>query len=141
MLQSQSLALLHCTCYALIGHMIPIFIYIHGTHTSQRLTRSLPGTHRDAILADYIANDLLGCHGNQDAAHAMLLMLQSQDPTLRQQTARLFNTFSSLSKGRGYLSEALPITKALLDMLYGEGPRDTPTRRNALGAVQKLSLR
>jgi hypothetical protein len=67
--------------------------------------------------------------------------MQSPDPAIREQLARLFNTFSSLTEGRSYLTEALPITKGLLDVLYGEGAQDTPTRRNSLGAIQKLSLR
>ena len=90
------------------------------------------------MLASYISNDILGCHDTQSAT---LTLMQSPDPPIREQLARLLNTFSSLAEGRSYLAEALPITKALLDVLYGEGKRDTPTRRNALGAIQKLSLR
>jgi len=71
----------------------------------------------------------------------MLVLMGSPDAGIREQLARLFNTFSSLSSGRSYLSEAPPITVGLLDILYGEEGDDTATRRNALGALQKLSLR
>lgn len=109
----------------------------------QRLTRSLPGMQREAILSSYISSDLLGCVGEEGSQHveALLTLMKSPDPTVREQLTRLFNTFSSLSHGRSYLSESPPMTKALLDMLYSERRKDTATRRNALGAIQKLSLR
>lgn len=108
----------------------------------QRLTRSLPGMQREAILSSYISSDLLGCVGEEGSQHveALLTLMKSPDPTVREQLTRLFNTFSSLSHGRSYLSESPPMTKALLDMLYSERRKDTATRRNALGAIQKLSL-
>ncbi len=102
----------------------------------QRLTRSLPGTQQDDVLTAYISHYLLGCRGNGDP-HPMLVLMQSREQDTREQIARLFNTFSSLADGRSYLSEAPPITNALLEVRGG----DTATRRNALGAIQKLSLR
>ena len=110
----------------------------------QRLTRSLPGGQRDSILSSYISNDLLGCgqgEGLGDHTSSILALTKSTNSAVREQIARLFNTFSSLARGRSYLSEAPPITRGLLEMLYEEGGEDTVTRRNALGAIQKLSLR
>ena len=67
-------------------------------------------------------------------------MMQAPHPLLREQLARLFNSISSLTSGRSYLSQAPPIVKALLQLMYGER-EDSDARKNALGAVQKLSLR
>ena len=61
-------------------------------------------------------------------------------PLLREQLARLFNSISSLASGRRYFAQAPPIVKALLQLMYVER-EDNDTRKNALGAVQKLSLR
>ncbi len=43
--------------------------------------------------------------------------------------------------GRGYISQSPGIIQALLYLMYGEEGGDTHTRRNCLGAIQKLSLR
>ena len=64
----------------------------------------------------------------------------TSDDIVREQLARLFNSLASASCGRGYLSQATPIIQALLHTMYGEN-EDTHTLRNALGALQKLSLR
>lgn len=82
-----------------------------------RLTRSLPGTQQDDVLTAYISHYLLGCRGNGDP-HPMLVLMQSREQDTREQIARLFNTFSSLADGRSYLSEAPPITNALLETIY-----------------------
>ena len=118
-------------------------MHVHGLEHLQRLTRSLPGPPRDAILASYITNDLLGCSRgcDQDYTSVILTLMKSPDSALCEQLARLFNTFSSLASGRSYLSEATPIILALLELLYKEKNEDTAIRRNALGAIQKLSLR
>ena len=55
--------------------------------------------------------------------------------------ARLFNSLSSLAEGRQYLSQSPDVVETLLFLMYDEKHEDTPTRKNALGAVQKLSLR
>lgn len=84
----------------------------------------------------------MGCGQARDADHTPLILplMRSPDLVIREQIARLFNTFSSLAHGRKYLSKAPPITRALLDMLYDESG-ESATRRNSLGALQKLSLR
>ena len=66
--------------------------------------------------------------------------MRTPHPLLREQLARLFNSISSLASGRNYLSQAPPIVKALLQLMYAER-EDSDTLKNALGAVQKLSLR
>ena len=111
-------------------------------HLPQRLTRSLPGAQRSAVLSSFIDNDLLGClrDANTDYQSSIVDLMQKPDPLLREQLARFFNSISSLASGRSYLSQAPPIVKALLQLMYTE-KEDNDTRKNALGAVQKLSLR
>ena len=108
----------------------------------QRLTRSLPGNQRSCVLSSFIDNDLLGCSQHQDTSYqsSIIDMMQTPHPLLREQLARLFNSISSLTGGRSYLSQAPPIVKALLQLMYGER-EDSDARKNTLGAVQKLSLR
>lgn len=112
------------------------------THFPQRLTRSLPGAQRSAVLSSFIDNDLLGCSQDVDTGYCSSIvdLMQKPHPLLREQLARLFNSISSLASGRSYLTQAPPIVKALLQLMYVER-EDNDTRKNALGAVQKLSLR
>ena len=123
-------------------------LYLHPTYmfslslSLQRLTRSLPGNQRSSVLSSFIDNDLLGCSQHQDTSYqsSIVNMMQTPHPLLQEQLARLFNSVSSLASGRSYLSQAPPIVKALLRLMYGER-EDSDARKNALGAVQKLSLR
>ncbi|XP_064385078.1 lisH domain-containing protein ARMC9-like isoform X1 [Halichondria panicea] len=107
-----------------------------------RLTRSLPGNQRDSVISQYVGEDLLGCSSpNSSHLAAIIQLLQTTDHNLREQLARLFNTLASLTGGRGYISQSPAIIQALLYLMYGEEGADTHTRRNCLGAIQKLSLR
>jgi len=103
-------------------------------------------------------------------------LFRCEDEVVKQYTARLFNAFASLSKGkfvhrsilvkggisfistishthellqvllsvatagRTYLSHNEELLRALVENLKAED-RDTITRENVLGALQKLSLR
>ncbi|KAG9351184.1 hypothetical protein JZ751_025074 [Albula glossodonta] len=91
-----------------------------------RLTRSLHGEQRDTVLQAFICNDLLDCY--------------STNQIVRQYMARLINTFASLSEGRVYLSQIPSLLRILEEVLQTED-RDSVTRENVLGALQKLSLR
>ena len=91
------------------------------------------------VLSSFVDNDLLGCSNKAYLSYITDLM-QTPHPLLREQLARLFNSISSLASGRNYLSQAPPIVKTLLELMYAE-KEDNNTRKNALGAVQKLSLR
>lgn len=64
----------------------------------QRLTHSVPGHQRDSVISQYISEDLLGC-SSPDSTHlaAISQLLQTEDPHLREQLARLFNTLASLT--------------------------------------------
>ena len=74
----------------------------------------------------------------------MIHLLESSSLVVSEQVCRLLNAFSSLSRGRDYLTLSLPMISALCGVLVtrggGEGGESCVTR-NALGAVQKLSLK
>ena len=71
---------------------------------------------------------------------SILSLLSGDSALLREQLCRFFNTFSSLSLGRSYLAHCPPAIRTLCSVMMKE-ERDTLARRNALGAIQKLSLR
>ena len=64
---------------------------------------------------------------------------------------RLLNSFSSLAQGRSYLAQHPALVQALCGQLVASGDgeggkgggnwRESNSMKNALGAVQKLSLR
>lgn len=104
-----------------------------------KLTKAAPN-ERDQVLTAFIRHDLLGC--TQPGVHrrGMMSLFRCEDEVVKQYTARLFNAFASLSKGRTYLSHNEELLRALVENLKAED-RDTITRENVLGALQKLSLR
>ena len=74
-------------------------------------------------------------------------LLTSQSILVREQICRLLNAFSSLASGRTYLTGSTSLVSALCNQLVtaeegeGDGGVEGNVTRNALGAVQKLSLR
>ncbi|XP_064642056.1 lisH domain-containing protein ARMC9-like isoform X2 [Lineus longissimus] len=105
-----------------------------------RLTRSLPGEQRDSVISSYINNDLLGCAQPGAYRTTILELLTSPSEVVRQYIARLFNAFASLCPGRTYLSLNSDLLRGLMSNLRSED-KDSITRENVLGALQKLSLR
>ncbi|KAG7488189.1 hypothetical protein MATL_G00031550 [Megalops atlanticus] len=103
-----------------------------------RLTRSLHGEQRDTVLQAFISNDLLDCYSTSQKN--VLLLMKSKNEIVRQYMARLINAFASLSEGRMYLSQIPTLLRTLQDTLRTE-EKDSVTRENVLGALQKLSLR
>ncbi|XP_041126711.1 lisH domain-containing protein ARMC9 isoform X2 [Polyodon spathula] len=103
-----------------------------------RLTRSLHGEQRETVLQAYIGNDLLDCHSNHQ--RNVLQLLNSKSEVVRQYMARLINAFASLADGRMYLSQS-PVLLTMLENTVKAEEKDSPTRENVLGALQKLSLR
>ena len=92
----------------------------------------------------------------------MLSLFESPSLVLTEQFCRLLNSVSSLSHGRSYLSHSQPLVGALCQLLVGVGGEggggggegegegaagggaggvEGSIGRNALGAVQKLSLK
>ncbi|XP_068137383.1 lisH domain-containing protein ARMC9 isoform X2 [Hyperolius riggenbachi] len=103
-----------------------------------RFTHSQPGEQRDTVLQAYITNDLLDCF--QSGQRNVLQLLHSKNEVVRQYTARLINAFASLADGRVYLSQNPYLLRSMEETLKGEG-KDSVTRENVLGTLQKLSLR
>ncbi|MGH0134046.1 UNVERIFIED_CONTAM: hypothetical protein FKN15_011805 [Acipenser sinensis] len=103
-----------------------------------RLTRSLHGEQRETVLQAYIGNDLLDCHSNHQ--RNVLQLLNSKSELVRQYMARLINAFASLADGRMYLSQS-PVLLTMLENTVKAEEKDSLSRENVLGALQKLSLR
>ncbi|XP_058846389.1 lisH domain-containing protein ARMC9-like isoform X2 [Acipenser ruthenus] len=103
-----------------------------------RLTRSLHGEQRETVLQAYIGNDLLDCHSNHQ--RNVLQLLNSRSEVVRQYMARLINAFASLADGRMYLSQS-PMLLTMLENTVKAEEKDSLSRENVLGALQKLSLR
>ncbi|KAK2175425.1 hypothetical protein NP493_733g00009 [Ridgeia piscesae] len=104
-----------------------------------KLTKTSP-PERDAMLAAYINNDVLGCVRPGAYRKAVLRHLNSDSEVVRQYAARLFNAFASLCDGRTYLAQNPHLMRSLMDNLRADD-RDSLTRENVLGCLQKLSLR
>ncbi|XP_039344587.1 lisH domain-containing protein ARMC9 isoform X3 [Mauremys reevesii] len=103
-----------------------------------RLTTSHPGEQRDTVLQGYISNDLLDIHNSSQ--RNVLKLLHSKSEVVRQYVARLINAFASLAEGRLYLSQNPKLLRVLEERLKAED-KDSLTRENVLGALQKFSLR
>ncbi|KAM4041566.1 lisH domain-containing protein ARMC9 isoform 2-T3 [Anomaloglossus baeobatrachus] len=103
-----------------------------------RFTHSQPGEQRDTVLQAYLSNDLLDCY--QNGTRNVLQLLHSKNEVVRQYTARLINAFASLAEGRVYLSQNPHLLHSLEETLKVED-KDSVTRENVLGCLQKLSLR
>ncbi|XP_062306448.1 lisH domain-containing protein ARMC9 isoform X2 [Osmerus eperlanus] len=103
-----------------------------------RLTRSLHGEQRDTVLQACISNDLLDRYST--GQRTVLHLMRSKNEVVRQYMARLINAFASLAEGRVYLSQVPSLLGLLSEALRLED-KDSVTRENVLGALQKLSLR
>ncbi|KAL4630739.1 lisH domain-containing protein ARMC9 isoform X2 [Arapaima gigas] len=103
-----------------------------------RLTRSLQGEQKDTVLEAFISNDLLECH--RSGQKSILHLMKSTNEIVRQYVARLINAFASLPEGRTYLSQ-IPFLLKMLEGALKTEAKDSVTRENVLGALQKLSLR
>jgi len=67
-------------------------------------------------------------------------LLRCPAPAVSEGACRCVNAVSSEAVGRAYVTRAPGLVPALLSVLRGEAG-DTPARQNALGALQKCSLR
>uniref|UniRef100_A0A8C1MQJ2 LisH domain-containing protein ARMC9 n=1 Tax=Cyprinus carpio TaxID=7962 RepID=A0A8C1MQJ2_CYPCA len=103
-----------------------------------RLTRSLHGEQRDTVLQAFISNDVLERYSSKQKT--VLHLMKSKNEIVRQYMSRLINAFASLCGGRMYLSQMPSLLRFLLDCLKTE-EKESVTRENVLGALQKLSLR
>eukprot|EP01112_Ceratiomyxa_fruticulosa_P010373 TRINITY_DN2742_c0_g2_i1.p1 TRINITY_DN2742_c0_g2~~TRINITY_DN2742_c0_g2_i1.p1 ORF type:complete len:778 (-),score=181.70 TRINITY_DN2742_c0_g2_i1:122-2455(-) len=104
-----------------------------------RISQSEIGVARKMVLQAYIQHDLLGCSSPRPTLLNELLS-EGSDPLVREYTARLINTISFECAGRAYLTQNLYTVQLLFKLLKNE-PGDTITRQQAIGSLQKLSLR
>uniref|UniRef100_A0A8C2JEY4 LisH domain-containing protein ARMC9 n=1 Tax=Cyprinus carpio TaxID=7962 RepID=A0A8C2JEY4_CYPCA len=119
-------------------HTFVFTLHANFVVTFQRLTRSLHGEQRDTVLQAFISNDLLERYSSKQKT--VLHLMKSKNEIVRQYMSRLINAFASLCGGRMYLSQMPSLLRFLLDCLKTE-EKESVTRENVLGALQKLSLR
>ena len=104
-----------------------------------RLTKAPRRQRRNALL-QFIQNDLL----DMDVMGAVLI--SDGDPNMRpdvearEQGLRLINLFASEPSGRTYLLSQPALIPKLCELMMSDDV-DTVARQNALGSLQKLSLR
>jgi len=103
-------------------------------------------------LQTYINNDLLECawsaedegnsktHRFKQSKCILRRMLRSSQPRIRESSARLVNAMASESAGRSYMLSNPYVIQWLISLMKHE-TGDSMTRQNALGALQKFSLR
>ena len=103
-----------------------------------RLNRARPKALRHRILQSYINNDLLGCAGS--GSDVLSKLLKSKNQNVIEYICRLVNHLASEVAGRSYLLQHQHVLPLLIDALRNE-VEDSITRQNALGALQKFSLR
>ena len=108
-----------------------------------RLTRSHAGAARRRVLQAYVQNDLIGMGRDGEggpASSVIAALLHSNRPDIVEYACRFVNAVASECDGRSYLLSMPDLIPTLVDVLKSEDS-DTVTRQNALGALQKFSLR
>ncbi|CAG9316744.1 ARMC9_2 [Blepharisma stoltei] len=101
-----------------------------------RLTRSQFSVRKEQ-LENYIRFNILCTIKPHDL---LLDQLLTSTRRVKEFTVRFLNVISSESKGRSYLLQKDNLIALLVQILYSE-KQDTILRQNALGVLQKLSLR
>ena len=78
-----------------------------------------------------------------DSPMSIIKLYLSQKVTqrIREFFIIFINAFSSHYVGRCYLLQRKDIVNILINIIFNEGNQDTSLRQNALGALQKFSLR
>ena len=114
-----------------------------------RIARSRPGQSRSRVLKAYQEFDLLGLSEPGGHTSTLRALCEDESPLVREYTMRLCNVMASSGLGRAYMANTTSAdggevrgvaVVCLCDMLTSED-RDTLLMQNALGALQKLSLR
>ena len=98
---------------------------------------------RRQILISYIHYDLLEIENNfqQGTKSVFDLLYTSESMKVREYLIAFLNSLASEYQGRTYLLAYKGIVEMLVETLYEEGNNDSYLRQNALGALQKFSLR
>ena len=109
-----------------------------------KLNRTRPRAARKKVLEEYVVSDVLGCAAQTTGSAApdlLLRMLETLDsPIVKEYACRLVNALASDSDGRTYLLQHKRLILMLINVLKSDD-RDSFARQNALGALQKFSLR
>ena len=109
-----------------------------------KLSRTRPRSVRKILLKSYIQSDLLGCTATNRQTGGIDVLLRlltmTNNPIVLEYACRFVNLIASDSEGRSYLLQHSNLIQMLVGVLSVE-KKDTFARQNALGALQKFSLR
>ena len=109
-----------------------------------RISRSIGAKAKRRVVEAYIEGDVLGLKSPESEStpenSALVETLLSSSEIVKEYALRFINWMASDSKGRSYLLGYAPMIDLLVSTLQDE-PKDTKARQNALGALQKFSLR
>ena len=102
----------------------------------------MPIAFKKQTLHAFALFDLLDCGVNSKLEKRVFDYLYFHPSAkVREFTMSLINALASEYLGRSYLLQRHDIVKILVASLYGEGKNDSYLRQNALGILQKFSLR
>ena len=106
-----------------------------------RVTRVQSQVKRQTLHA-YAHFDILDCQINSSVEKRVLdYLYYNQSTKVREFTMSLLNALSSEFLGRTYLLQRHDVVKILVTTLFEEERSDSYLRQNALGTLQKFSLR
>ncbi|CAD8146486.1 unnamed protein product [Paramecium octaurelia] len=103
-----------------------------------RITRARSALERRAVVVAYQTHDLIGTH-QRNIILAQHLMFKAA-PVIQCQTLKLMNALASDYNGRTYLTSNSQLIKLLIELVKKD-QTDSIKRKNAIGTLQKLSLR
>ncbi|CAD8057801.1 unnamed protein product [Paramecium sonneborni] len=103
-----------------------------------RITRAKNALQRRQVVVAYATHDIIGTH-SKNILLAQYLILKSHN-LIQCQTLKLLNALASDYHGRSYLTLNPTLIKFLVDLIKKE-QSDSLIRKNAIGALQKMSLR
>ncbi|CAD8075828.1 unnamed protein product [Paramecium sonneborni] len=103
-----------------------------------RITRARSALERRSVVVAYQTHDLIGTH-QRNIILAQHLMFKAA-PIIQCQTLKLMNALASDYDGRTYLTSNSQLIKLLIELIKKD-QSDSIKRKNAIGTLQKLSLR
>lgn len=103
-----------------------------------RITKAVNSYERRSVVVSYSQHDIIGTHA-RNIALSQFLLLKSH-PKIQESTLKLLNSLASDYSGRSYLTQSPQLIQFLIQIIKSE-KEDSVTRKNAIGTLQKLSLR
>ncbi|CAD8158225.1 unnamed protein product [Paramecium octaurelia] len=103
-----------------------------------RITRARSALERRSVVVAYQTHDLIGAHQRNIALAQYLIMKSGQ--IIQCQALKLMNALASDYDGRTYLTSNPQLIKLLIESIKKD-QTDSIKRKNAIGTLQKLSLR